>query len=133
MYAGSPVVAVASGGPLETVKDQETGFLRSGDAAGFAEAIARMVREPRLKGTMGRAGHAHVRTRFGLDAFSATLEAAVRQTVVGGKRWTGGWWRLVLVLVLVVVVVLLLLLLLLGLGVGGVVVVVVSVLAKSSV
>jgi alpha-1,3/alpha-1,6-mannosyltransferase len=128
MYAGSPVVAVASGGPLETVKDQETGFLRSGDAAGFAEAIARMVREPRLKGAMGRAGHAHVRARFGLDAFSATLEAAVRQTVVegGGKPRTGGWWRLVLVVMVV------LLLLLLGLGVGGVVVVV-SVLAKSSV
>lgn len=84
MYAGSPVVAVASGGPLETVKDGQTGFLRPGTPEGFAEAIATMVREPRLKETMGRAGHAHVKGRFGLDAFSATLEEAVRQTVAAG-------------------------------------------------
>lgn len=105
MYAGSPVVAVASGGPLETVRDGETGFLRPGTAAGFADAIARMVRDPALKGTMGRASHAHVRERFGLDAFSATLEAAVRQTVARGRAGKGGgraWFVLSLVLLAVV-------------------------------
>ena len=28
MYCGTPVIAAASGGPLETVVDGETGFLR---------------------------------------------------------------------------------------------------------
>lgn len=105
MYAGSPVVAVASGGPLETVRDGATGFLRPGTAEGFAEAIARMVRDPGLKASMGRAGHAHVRERFGLDAFSRTLDGAVRQTVrVGGGGGGGSRGRLVVVLVLVVLV-----------------------------
>lgn len=111
MYAGSPVVAVASGGPLETVRDGETGFLRPGTAEGFADAMARMVRDPGLKATMGRAGHTHVRECFGLDAFSRTLEAAVRQAVQfyrhGHKeeRVQGSRGRLMLVLLLVVVVV----------------------------
>lgn len=111
MYAGSPVVAVASGGPLETVRDGETGFLRPGTAEGFADAIARMVRDPGLKAIMGRAGHAHVRERFGLDAFSRTLEAAVRQTVRvddgnggAGEGAQGGRGRLVLALLLLVMV-----------------------------
>ncbi len=107
MYAGSPVVAVASGGPLETVQDGQTGFLRPGTASGFADAIARMVRDPGLKEPMGRAGHAHVRGRFGLDAFSATLEAAVRQTVEAGAvvgAGTVGWVVVVLLLLAVIVV-----------------------------
>jgi len=105
MYAGSPVVAVASGGPLETVQDGQTGFLRPGTASGFADAIARMVRDPGLKETMGRAGHAHVRGCFGLDAFSATLEAAVRQTVEAGAGVGAGTRGWVVVLLLLAVIV----------------------------
>lgn len=119
MYAGSPVVAVASGGPLETIRDGETGFLRPGTAEGFADAIATMVRDPGLKGTMGRAGHAHVRARFGLDAFSATLEGAVRQTVAVAGKGGGAAAGKGRVWVLVVVVALLLLaLVVVGVGVA---------------
>jgi glycosyltransferase involved in cell wall biosynthesis len=95
MYAGSPVLAVASGGPLETVLDGKTGFLCEGTGRGFAEAMLRLVREPELKEEMGRAGHGHVKEKFGLDAFAATLEKAVLETRTrareGGRM---GWgWR----------------------------------------
>jgi len=97
MYAGSPVLAVASGGPLETVLDGKTGFLCEGTGGGFAEAMLRLVREPELKEEMGRAGHVHVKEKFGLDAFAATLEKAVLETRTrareGGRRgwgWGGG-------------------------------------------
>ncbi len=36
MYAGTPVIAVNSGGPLETVKNEFTGFLREGEVSGLA-------------------------------------------------------------------------------------------------
>lgn len=97
MYAGSPVLAVASGGPLETVLDGKTGFLCEGTGRGFAEAMLRLVREPELKEEMGRAGHEHVKEKFGLDAFAATLEKAVLETRTrareGGRKgwgWGGG-------------------------------------------
>ena len=81
MYAGSPVIAVASGGPLETIVDEETGFLCEGNGQGFAEAILKLVENPSLKKTMGAAGHAHVKASFGLAAFAQTLDATVRSTV----------------------------------------------------
>ncbi|TFJ83655.1 hypothetical protein NSK_004759 [Nannochloropsis salina CCMP1776] len=80
MYAGSPVVAVASGGPLETVVDGTTGFLCQGDPEGFANAMYRFVVDPTLKETMGAAGHVHVKENFGLDMFAKTLEGAVLDT-----------------------------------------------------
>ena len=88
MYARTPVVAVASGGPLETVVDGETGFLRPQDSAAFGDAILALMQPPtdaqrtalarRLPQTtpptqlprdvplarlMGLAGRAHVQVR----------------------------------------------------------------------
>jgi alpha-1,3/alpha-1,6-mannosyltransferase len=96
MYAGSPVVAVASGGPLESVKDGETGFLRPGDPPSFSQAILTLVRDPRLKASMGRAGHQHVRDKFSLDAFGATLDGIVLD--VHGRGQGRRPWRAVLLL-----------------------------------
>lgn len=77
MYAGSPVVAVASGGPLESVKNGETGFLCQGNATSFSDAILRLVERPELKQSMGKAGHDHVKGRFSLEAFAKDLDRVV--------------------------------------------------------
>ncbi|GBG24704.1 Alpha-1,3/1,6-mannosyltransferase ALG2 [Hondaea fermentalgiana] len=45
MYAGCPVVAIASGGPLETVIDGKTGFLRSQEPADFGGALVQLVED----------------------------------------------------------------------------------------
>jgi len=85
MYARTPVVAVASGGPLETVVDGETGFLRPQDAVAFGDAMLALMRPPTdaqraalaprlpratqlprdvpLARLMGLAGRAHVQVR----------------------------------------------------------------------
>ena len=102
MYAGSPVLAVASGGPLETVLDGKTGFLCEATGRGFAEAMLRLLRKPESKEEMGRAGHEHVKEKFGLDAFAATLEKAALDTRTrareGGQKWGEGMkWVLVMV------------------------------------
>jgi alpha-1,3/alpha-1,6-mannosyltransferase len=82
MAAGRPVIAVRSGGPIETVLDGETGFLREPTPQAFAHAIVRLITHPAEADRMGRAGSRRVRERFSLARFGRQLEA-VRNEVVG--------------------------------------------------
>jgi alpha-1,3/alpha-1,6-mannosyltransferase len=81
MYAGVPVVAVASGGPLETVVDGKTGYLCDGVPAAFAEAFAKLTPKAgvELKRKMGLAGHERVKKTFTLDLFADRLDAMVQE------------------------------------------------------
>lgn len=73
MYMQCPVIAVASGGPLESVADGETGFLCLPKAESFAEAMQRFVVDPELKQQVGKAGRERVLSRFSLQAFTDQL------------------------------------------------------------
>jgi alpha-1,3/alpha-1,6-mannosyltransferase len=93
MAAGLPVLACASGGPLESVLHGETGFLCE-DAPAWAAHIGRLAALPAsLLSEMGAAGRAHVAARFSRDAFAAALEAHCRSLLAKGgwprKRWLG--------------------------------------------
>ena len=79
MYASRPVVAVASGGPLESVIDGKTGFLAAGNATSFADALEKLVTSADLSENMGAAGRKHVAAHFSLKAFGDDLDAAVRE------------------------------------------------------
>src|SRR5215469_4762092 len=55
--SGLPVVAPASGGPLDLVDDGTTGYLVApGDPGALAGAVGRLARDPQLRLAMGRAG-----------------------------------------------------------------------------
>lgn len=85
MDAGVPVVAIRSGGPMETIVDGVTGRLveyagmeidtTNGTAAvnptvkGFADAIASILADPNKSKTMGRRGRERVDQVFGMDTF----------------------------------------------------------------
>jgi alpha-1,3/alpha-1,6-mannosyltransferase len=82
MYAGTPVVAIRSGGPMETVQDGITGFLVDHSTSdqltrqGFCNSIWSLLQvnnsadEKHSKSNeMGRAGHEHVKRKFGLEKF----------------------------------------------------------------
>ena len=79
MYMKRPVIAVNSGGPLETVKDSKTGFLREGAAETFAEAMAKFVTDDGLSEKLGKAGHDRVIKEFSFEAFGNKLDSIVNR------------------------------------------------------
>lgn len=77
MYVRRPVIAVNSGGPLETVEDGVTGFLCNPDAESFAAAMQKFVKDPSLSLTMGDAGKENVVRKFSFDVFAQHLHNIV--------------------------------------------------------
>ena len=81
MYAGAPVLASKTGGPLETVLDGKTGFLRENTPEEFGKVMASLIARPQLGLELGMAAHDHVKANFGTKAFETALESAVNQTL----------------------------------------------------
>ncbi|XP_075442532.1 alpha-1,3/1,6-mannosyltransferase ALG2 [Ascaphus truei] len=70
MYMYCPVIAVNSGGPLESIVNDVTGFLCDPSPKAFSNAMEQFVKNPSLKTTMGKSGHARVKETFSSEAFS---------------------------------------------------------------
>ncbi len=65
MALSRPVIGAASGGMLETIEPEVTGLLaKPGDAASFADAIARLANDPTRREAMGRSGRERVTRLF---------------------------------------------------------------------
>ncbi len=73
MAAGRPVVAVARGGLLETIRDGETGFLREPTAEALAGALATACAEPAMVVRMGRQARVDAQVRFSRQRFGQQL------------------------------------------------------------
>ncbi|KAL6071765.1 Alpha-1,3-mannosyltransferase-like protein [Balamuthia mandrillaris] len=88
MYAKRPVIACNSGGPTESIKDGETGFLCSPNAASFAEKMALLVDSgiTHARETFGEAARAHVLRKFSLARFTEQLEDCMGTTTAKKKR-----------------------------------------------
>jgi glycosyltransferase involved in cell wall biosynthesis len=68
MAVGVPVVAPASGGPVEIVEHGETGFLfPAGDAAAAAAHVVTLIRDPELARRMGSAAAERARERYSVE------------------------------------------------------------------
>ena len=77
MYGERAVIAVNSGGPLETVKHGETGFLCNPDAESFALAMEKFVKDGSLSEELGKAGRPHVMSKFSFKVFAQQLHTLV--------------------------------------------------------
>ena len=77
----SPVIAVNSGGPVETVVHDQTGFLCKSDPDEFADAMLRLVREEGLARDLGEAGKRRVESEFSLKQFG-TLLCGIIQSIM---------------------------------------------------
>nr|GLL43979.1 alpha-1,3/1,6-mannosyltransferase ALG2-like [Ipomoea trifida] len=69
MAAYKPVIACNSGGPVETVKNGETGFLCDPTPQDFCSAMANFIRDPTLAATMGQNARQHVTDSFSTKIF----------------------------------------------------------------
>ncbi|KAK7068396.1 Alpha-1,3-mannosyltransferase-like protein [Halocaridina rubra] len=78
MYVGTPVIAVNSGGPKETVVNGETGILCNQAPESFADAMHSFVKDIGEKKFMGKAGHNRVVNNFSFLKFSEHLDYIVQ-------------------------------------------------------
>ncbi|CAN0530373.1 unnamed protein product, partial [Ectocarpus sp. 8 AP-2014] len=58
-----------TGGPLETVVHERTGFLCGATAEAFGSAIVRLARDPSLGGAMGERGRRRVQNSFSMEVW----------------------------------------------------------------
>ncbi|RKO99751.1 hypothetical protein CXG81DRAFT_6689, partial [Caulochytrium protostelioides] len=90
MYSGVPVVACRSGGPMETVRHRQTGYLcdpcaaaatpaeHARSVASFADAVAAYRQlSPRERDAMRWQAHTHVRDTYAMAAIGARLDEAL--------------------------------------------------------
>ncbi|KAM7497675.1 hypothetical protein LguiA_022089 [Lonicera macranthoides] len=73
MAAYKPVIACNSGGPVETIKNGETGFLCDPNPGDFYWAMANFIRDPHLAERMGREAREHVISSFSTKTFGDRL------------------------------------------------------------
>jgi phosphatidylinositol alpha-1,6-mannosyltransferase len=79
---GKPVVVGDSGGARESLVHGETGLLVDGaDVAGVASAVGDLLADPRLAGSMGRAGRERVERDHHWPAIAARLAGWLRAAV----------------------------------------------------
>jgi len=79
MAAGTPVVASRSGAIVETVEDQETGFLvDKNDAQGLARSLLTLLEDDSLRERMGRAGRERALKHFTWDGVAETMYGRYR-------------------------------------------------------
>jgi alpha-1,3/alpha-1,6-mannosyltransferase len=92
MYAGAPVLAVSSGGPLETVVHDRTGFLCANTPEHFGAALMKFVGDSSLSFKMGLEAHQHVKQRFGPEAFAVELDKLVFETKNKAQMFQRLWF-----------------------------------------
>lgn len=77
MAMSKPVIASATGGPLETIDNGVSGILCETDEYAFAEAMLKLANsffsKENLSKTMGKAGLQRVEHKFSYEAFRANL------------------------------------------------------------
>ena len=78
MAAGRPVIACNSGGPRESVRHGETGYLCEAEPEDFAAAMLRLLADKAATARMGEAARLHACTNFSRSAFGASLDATLQ-------------------------------------------------------
>lgn len=85
MAAHKPVIACNSGGPVETVKDAETGFLCDPTPEDFSLAMAKLIQDPQMASRMGGEARKHVAESFSTKTFGQHLNQYL-MSITGSKE-----------------------------------------------
>ena len=77
----TPVVATRCGGPEEIIEDGITGFLVPvKDSRAMADAIVKLLLEPKLASGLGISGRKRVIERFGVDRYVQGIQGIIQET-----------------------------------------------------
>lgn len=101
MLAGLPVLASNTGGPLETVVEGETGWLRDAHAAKEWTAVMDKVlygMSQKEVDRMAAAGKARARREFSLTAMGDRLEEEISTMLFAERRPFRGWQQVFIAL-----------------------------------
>jgi glycosyltransferase involved in cell wall biosynthesis len=80
LAAGRPVVSTRVGGVPDVVEDGVDGFLaESGDAAGLADGLECLARDPALRAQMGAAGRERMRERYAVERLVDDVDRLYRR------------------------------------------------------
>eukprot|EP00088_Acartia_fossae_P016935 TRINITY_DN1954_c0_g1_i4.p1 TRINITY_DN1954_c0_g1~~TRINITY_DN1954_c0_g1_i4.p1 ORF type:complete len:430 (-),score=71.82 TRINITY_DN1954_c0_g1_i4:352-1641(-) len=90
MYCETPVIAVNSGGPTETVSDGYTGWLREPNSYEFSRAMQGVLDNLKHMDKVGKQGKERVQKNFSFKAFGDQLEEALIYRLTG--HWPGISW-----------------------------------------
>ena len=94
MHVGLPVLASNTGGPLETIVEGETGWLRDAHAVDEWTAVMHKVLyelTPKQIETMAAAGKARADQEFSLKAMGGRLEEEISAMLSAERRPFHGW------------------------------------------
>ncbi len=86
MACATPVVAVAEGGLVETVRHDETGLLVARDPTALGGALARVLDDPELAGRLGAAGRARAVADWSWERTAADFDARLAALAARGAR-----------------------------------------------
>ncbi len=77
MYCEKPVIATNTGGPLETVKNKQTGFLVKPNVLDFAECLTQLIQNPDLQQKMAKNARRNVIDNFSYISFTQNLNTVI--------------------------------------------------------
>jgi len=81
MASGLPIVATDVDGARDAIREGDNGFLHPPrDIEGMATSTLKLIRDPKLRETMGRQGKSRV-MEFDISTSVATLDAAYQKCV----------------------------------------------------
>ena len=86
MYCKTPVIAVNNGGPLETIIDNQTGFLCEGNANEFGNALKKFVDNAGMAENFGINGKKHVEGKFTNTIMKNNLQHYLDLGSKGGSK-----------------------------------------------
>lgn len=81
MYTELPVIATNTGGPLETVKHEETGLLLESDPKVWGQGIKDIISGRYDAKAMGKQGRRHVQAMFSLPAFADQMQHVLDEMI----------------------------------------------------
>lgn len=87
MYMSKPIIASNSGGPMETIIHESTGFLCEQNKDEFAKAMLKLIEDNGLGERMGEMGRKRVQQKFSFEAFTEKLDCIITEllTINGNK------------------------------------------------